>query len=61
MFIKSVDIDESLLQKDEKEVLQDLIIAAFNNAKESADTRMANEMQKISGSMGLPAGMNFPF
>jgi len=59
--VKSVDIDESLLQKDEKEVLQDLIIAAFNNAKESADTRMADEMKKISGSLGLPAGMNFPF
>lgn len=60
--VKDISIDESLLKPEEKEVLQDLIIAAFNNAKESADTKMSEEMKKITGSLGLPPGMlNFPF
>ncbi len=60
--VKDILIDESLMKVEEREVLQDLIIAAFNNAKESADAKMAEEMKKITGSLGLPPGMlNFPF
>jgi len=60
--VKDILIDESLMKVEEREVLQDLIIAALNNAKESADAKMAEEMKKITGSLGLPPGMlNFPF
>jgi DNA-binding YbaB/EbfC family protein len=60
---KDIQIDESLLKPEEKEILQDLIIAALNNAKESADVKMSEEMKAIQGSLGLPPGLmnNFPF
>ena len=59
--VKSIFIDPSICKPEEKEVLEDLIVAAFNNTKESADSKMESEMKKITGSLGLPAGLNFPF
>ncbi|MFI4983729.1 MAG: YbaB/EbfC family nucleoid-associated protein [Rickettsiales bacterium] len=58
---KSIEIDPSIISVEEKELMQDLIIAAFNNAKDTADTKMNSEMQKMSSSMGLPAGFKLPF
>ena len=59
--IKSIDIDKSIINPEDKELLQDLIIAAINNAKDTADTKMNTEMEKMSSSMGLPAGFKLPF
>lgn len=59
--LKKIDIDQSLLVAAEKEVLEDLIIAALNNAKESADKKMSDEMKEITSGLGLPAGLNLPF
>lgn len=60
--VRNINIDNSLLKETEKEVLEDLIIAAFHNAKESADSKMSEEMKKLAGSLGLPPNMlNFPF
>lgn len=56
-----VSLDPSLLVADEKEVLEDLIIAAFNEAKNKADSSMAGQMEKITAGMGLPPGMKLPF
>jgi len=42
-------------------VLEDLIVAAINDAKEKADARMREEMQKITGGLQLPPGMQLPF
>ncbi|KYG71831.1 MULTISPECIES: YbaB/EbfC family nucleoid-associated protein [Roseivirga] len=42
----SIDIDESLLSKDDKEMLQDLTVAAINNAMEKADARAKEEIKK---------------
>ena len=58
---KKVAIDESLMKPEEKEMLEDLIVAAFNDAKKNADTKMSAEMQKITDASGLPAGMKLPF
>jgi DNA-binding YbaB/EbfC family protein len=61
--VKNVVIDPSLMTSEDKEMLEDLLVAAFNNAKESADSKMAEEMKRITASLGLPANMmnNFPF
>lgn len=58
---KKVVIDESLLKTEEKEMLEDLIVAAINDAKKNADAKMNAEMQKITEASGLPAGMKLPF
>jgi DNA-binding YbaB/EbfC family protein len=60
--VKKVLIDESILTPSDKEMLEDLIVAAFNNAKQGADDKMNEEMKKIAGSLGIPPNMlNLPF
>ncbi|MEZ5691641.1 MAG: YbaB/EbfC family nucleoid-associated protein [Rickettsiales bacterium] len=56
-----VNIDESLLKPDEKEMLEDLIIAAFNDAKTKMDNESSEKMNAITKGMNLPAGMKLPF
>ncbi len=53
---KSITIDPSLMAADEKEVLEDLIKAALNNAKSKADGKLADETQKMMKDLGIPAG-----
>ena len=43
------------------EVLEDLIIAAFNDAKTRVEAHVAGEMGKLTGGLNLPAGMKLPF
>ncbi len=53
-------IDPSLLQAEEKEILEDLIVAAHNEAKKKADEESKSSMSGAFGDMGgLPPGMNF--
>lgn len=59
--LKGIKIDPSLVTPDDVEVLEDLIIAAFNDAKGKAETAMQDEMSKITGGLNLPAGMKLPF
>ena len=59
--LKAISIDPSLLDPKDVEVLEDLIIAAFNEAKTKIETHVAEEMGKITGGLGLPAGMKLPF
>ncbi len=56
---KKFEIDPSLLVSDEKEILEDLLVAAFNNAKKKADEESANSMKSATGGMPLPPGMKF--
>lgn len=56
-----ISIDPSLLKADDKEILEDLIIAAYNDAKTKADQESKNSMTGAFGNLsGLP-GMNLPF
>ena len=55
-----VAIDDSLMVPGDKQILEDLVAAAFNDARGKADQAAANEMQSIQQGMGLPAGFNFP-
>ena len=58
--ILGISIDDSLIKLDEKQILEDLITAAFNDARSKADQRSNDEMQKIQSGIGLPAGFKLP-
>ena len=59
--VQKIDIDPSLLNPDEKEVLEDLIKAALSQAKEKVEEMSAEEMKKITGGIPMPPGMKLPF
>jgi hypothetical protein len=53
---RKIDIADSMMDLNEKEVLEDLIKAALNDAKMKADQKLAEETQKMMSELGLPAG-----
>ena len=63
--LKRISIDPSLMAADEREVLEDLIIAAHADAKQKVEGMMAEEMQKATSGLnipgGLPGGFKLPF
>ena len=59
--IKRINIDESLLKKEEKEMTEDLIIAAINDAKQKGEAAAQEEMKSVTGGLPLPPGMKLPF
>ncbi|MAV82319.1 MAG: YbaB/EbfC family nucleoid-associated protein [Pelagibacteraceae bacterium] len=59
--VQSINIDPSLLNENEKDVLEDLLKAALNQAKEKVDEMSAEEMKKVTGGLPLPPGMKLPF
>ncbi|MDB5686558.1 MAG: YbaB/EbfC family nucleoid-associated protein [Rhizorhabdus sp.] len=59
--IIGVDIDESLLQPSEKQMLEDLVAAALNDARSKADAVSNAEMSKMTQGLPLPAGFKLPF
>lgn len=59
--MRKLKIDPSLVDPNDIEVLEDLIVAAFNDAKGKVEATMADEMQKLTGGMNLPAGFKLPF
>lgn len=59
--MRQIEIDNSLLTPDEKDILQDLIVAAFNDAKQRADQDAQNSTSGAFSNMGLPAGFKMPF
>ncbi len=58
--IKKVDIDSSLLTED-KEVLEDLIAAAMNDAVKKSENKQQEKMSEITAGIPLPPGFKFPF
>ena len=58
--ILGVEIDESLMKPEEKQMVEDLVTAAFNDARTKADQAANREMQAIQQGMGLPPGFNLP-
>ena len=59
--IIAVDIDPSLLQPSEKQMVEDLVAAAFNDARAKADAASGEEMGKMSAGIPLPPGFKLPF
>jgi DNA-binding YbaB/EbfC family protein len=59
--MRKVKIDPSLADPSEMEMLEDLIVAATNDAKAKIEAHLQGEMQKIAGGLPLPPGMKLPF
>lgn len=55
--LKRITVDPSLLKPEEREILEDLIVAAHADAKSKLDARLAQEMSQLAGSLGLPPGL----
>lgn len=58
--LKTLDIDPSIFNPDEKEVVEDLILAAVKDAQQNAATREQEELARITQELGLPADMKLP-
>ena len=58
--VKSVSLDDSLMQED-KELLEDLLAAAVNDAVRKVDSASKDRMSSVTAGMGLPPGMKLPF
>ena len=59
--MRQVRIDPSLIDADEAGVLEDLIVAAHNDAKGKLEARLSEEMSRLTGGIELPEGLKLPF
>ena len=59
--LTGLNIDASIFDPNEKEVVEDLILAAIKDAQQKASERAQEEMSKLTEGLGLPPGMNLPF
>ncbi len=59
--LTALDIDPSIFNSDDKEVVEDLILAAIKDAQTKASEKAQEEMAKLTEGLGLPAGMKLPF
>ena len=57
MEVKAVKIDPSLIKPEEREILEDLLVSALNEARRKAEAAMAEKMQSLTGGLGLPPGL----
>lgn len=57
----ALKVDPSLMKPEDREMLEDLIVAAHADAKVKADRVAAEKMQALTGGLGLPAGFKLPF
>ena len=58
--LKSIQISDAA-KKENQEIINDLIIAAFNNAKENLKKKSAEELSKVTGGLNLPLDFKLPF
>ena len=58
--ILGVTIDESMMKPEEKQMVEDLVTAAFNDARDRADRKAGEEMAKVQQGAGLPPGFKLP-
>lgn len=59
--LKSLEIDPTLLRPEDKDVIEDLIVAAIKDAQAKAAEAQQSEMAKLTEGLNLPAGMKLPF
>jgi len=55
--LRGVSIDDSLFKPDQKEILEDLIVAAHADAKRKLESQLADKMQALTGGLPLPPGL----
>ena len=56
--LKGVKVDDSLMKAEEKEILEDLLVAAHADGRRKAETVMQEKMKSLTGGMALPPGLN---
>jgi nucleoid-associated protein EbfC len=59
--VTGITIDPSLMKADEREILEDLLVAALSDAKGKVEATAAEEMKSVTGGLPLPPGMKLPF
>ncbi len=59
--MKKIKLDKSIVDPEDVEVLEDLIQAAFNDAKKKVEAHVADETSKLMGGIKLPPGIKLPF
>ncbi|MBN34918.1 MAG: YbaB/EbfC family nucleoid-associated protein [Rhodospirillaceae bacterium] len=59
--LRSLSIDPSLVTRDDTEVLEDLIVAAVNDARTRVEVHVKEKMSEVTGGLNLPPGLNLPF
>lgn len=59
--LRGLSVDASLLKADEKEIVEDLIVAAHADARKKADVVAQEKMKGVTGGLPLPPGMKLPF
>ncbi len=59
--MRKIEIDPALANPDEVEVLEDLIVAATNDAKAKVEVQAAQRMSELTGGLNLPPGLKLPF
>lgn len=59
--MKGVAIDPSLMKPEEREIVEDLIVAAHDDARRKAETMMEEKMKEMTAGLPLPPGMKLPF
>ncbi len=59
--LKGVSVDDSLLKPEEKEILEDLLIAAHEDGRRKAEALVEEKMKAMTASLKLPPGMKLPF
>ncbi len=59
--MKSLKVDPSLLKSDEAEILEDLIVAAHNDAKQKVEAIMQEKTRELTAGLPIPPGMKLPF
>jgi len=58
--VRKIDISPEIITADDKETLEDLIMAAINTARQNADETMADETRRMMEELGLPANIDLP-
>jgi DNA-binding YbaB/EbfC family protein len=59
--VAGIAIDDSLMKPEEREILEDLLVAAHADAKSKVDQTAAEEMKALTGGLPLPPGLKLPF
>ena len=57
MEVKAIKIDPSLMKAEDREILEDLVVTACNDARRKAEVAMQEKMASLTGGLGLPPGM----
>ena len=59
--VKKIILDDSVMKIEEKDITEDLLVAAFNDAKQKGESAAQEEMKSVTGGIPLPPGMKLPF